>query len=151
MGLKVDFDVNSIIQTIRLVGRDANDAAYNVLKLEGREIRDLAREYAPIDEGDLEMAIITQPRKGENLVYVGLDPRRLDEHGRSVAAYGTLMHEFQGIGGKGGAHFGLGPRSQRKDAGRGVVGGQFISRAVKERLKHVFSNALIAVKRVTRS
>jgi hypothetical protein len=55
------------------VGKDTTKAAQTAMKAGGKDIRDLARDYAPIDDGDLEKAIITQV--DGKTVFVGIDPR----------------------------------------------------------------------------
>lgn len=146
MGIKISMDTESIIQTMRGVGRDATDAAFAVLKDEGREIRDLAREYAPIDEGDLEAAIIMQSQKSENQVHVGIDPSAVDKRGVPINSYGAAMHELLAPFGAG--LYNLGKRSSAKDAGRGKVGGKFLTRAFRERAGKILGKAAIKVKRI---
>jgi hypothetical protein len=152
MGLKVEFDADSVIATIAGVGRDASREAFNALKEGGKEIRDLAREYAPVDDGDLENAIVSEPVARETTVHVGIDPRATDELGRSVNGYGQMLHEMQTIGGgsvpAGMGLYGLGPKSQAKDGGRNVVGGKFLERAYQEKVREILRKTGIRVKRL---
>lgn len=151
MGLRVDFDINSLIAQLDAVGKDTTKAAQAAMKAGGKDIRDLARDYAPIDEGDLEKAIITQV--SGKTVFVGVDPRATDDRGASVAGYGLLMHEYQAIGvpgplPKSSGLYGLGKKSVNKDGGRGRVGGKFLERAFSELAKKIVADAAFRVKRV---
>jgi hypothetical protein len=151
MGLRVDFDIDSLIAQLDAVGKDTTKAAQNAMKAGGKDIRDLARDYAPIDDGDLEKAIVTQV--DGKTVFVGIDPRAVDEHGRPVVGYATLMHEYQAIGAPGplpkaSGLYGLGKKSVAKDGGRGIVGGKFLERAFNELARKIVANAAFRVKRV---
>jgi hypothetical protein len=152
MGMKVELDVDSIIATMEAIGKDATKAGVQALFEGGKEIQELAREYAPVDDGHLEQSIITMKVPSEYTVHVGIDPRALDEHGRPVNDYGMMMHEFQTIGGGsvpgGMGIYGLGPKSQAKDGGRGVVGGKFLERAFNELKRKVLQKTGITVKRI---
>jgi hypothetical protein len=150
MGIRVDFDRASIIQTITGIGKDANRAVFDHLKEEAREIRDLARQFAPVDDHDLEKAIKTQMVLSEKTVYIGIDPTIVDEHGKRVAEYGSMLHELLAIG-AGGGTMKLGPKSRAKDGGRGVVGGGFLARAFEARKKSIVKNAAVKVKKITKS
>lgn len=148
MGLKVNFDIASIIYKIEAVGRDATNAAFAALKQGGKDIRDTAREFAPVDDHDLEKAIKEQSTKAEKTVWIGIDPTAYDEHGKSVAEYGAKQHALLEIGGDGRGTLRLGPKSRSKDAGRGIVGGGFMTRAFKHESKTILRKTAIKVKRV---
>ena len=152
MGLKVLFDADVVVATLEGVGKDASREAFAAMKEGAKEIRDLAREYAPVDDGDLENAIVAEAVPSKNEIYIGIDPRATDEHGRSVESYGTMLHELQTIGGgslpAGLGLYGLGPKSQAKDAGRGIVGGKFLERAFTELARSIVKKAGFRVKRV---
>jgi len=147
MGLKITMD--PIVANLEAVGRDATDAAYNELVKGAKEMRDLAREMAPVDHGDLEAAIVESHSKGDKAVAVGIDLNAVDEHGTQVAEYGLMQHE--GLAPYGSGFYHLGPKSTAKDAGRGIVGGKFIERAVDALKKRVLQSAVFAVKRIYRA
>lgn len=126
-----------------------------VMQNYGDKIRDRAREYAPVDEGDLENAIIKETRlNGPNRrstvsIYVDVS-RSAGVH--TVGSYALLMHESLAIGLDReealarGYLYGLGPKSKMKDAGRGIVGGKYLTRAVNDYKK----DAIAAAKARTR-
>lgn len=142
MGLSlIDFNPDAVIGRIEQIGNRAIKHGSELMAKEGEEIAKLAREFAPVDQGDLEAAIKSEVvadagRNRRNVVLVYVDPDARDEHGRSVLAYGSLLHSEQIP--EGGV-FGLGPKSEAKDAGRGVVGGGFLSRAFAIRAKTIES------------
>lgn len=146
MGLRVEFDSADIVAKLTAVGKDATNAAYGAIKEGGQEIRDQARAYAPVDEHDLEKAIVTQPVKDDLTVYIGIDPRATDERGVQIDFYGLMMHELLAPYGSG--RFNLGPKSEAKGAG---VGGKFLQRAFDELLKPIVTKTAFAVKRILRS
>lgn len=104
------------------------------------EMRNRAREMAPVDVGNLEKSIKYAYRgtqgaggrfvKGGGSYEVFIDgsmpvPER---DGKTVGDYAWEMHEHL-------APFGaykLGPKSLQKDDGRGIVGGKFLERAGEE-------------------
>lgn len=148
MGLKVEMDSTSIIQTIKLVGKDTTDAVYDQLVIEGKEIRDLARDNAPVDDHDLEKAIIEQHSKEEKTVWVGIDPGAQDQYGKPINNYGAIQHEFLSPYGAGSLQ--LGEKSQAKAAGGNRVGGKFLSRAFEERANGLMTRIGAVVKRIYR-
>lgn len=140
MGIeRINFDVGAVAATIQQVGDRAIKHGIEVMRVEAQEIANLAREYAPVDEGDLERAIQVSDNEARDdrnrkTVSVGVDPTAPGSGGVARALdYAVKLHELQvpfGVG-----SIGLGPGSQQKDAGRGVVGGKFMERAVLERQK----------------
>lgn len=116
----------------------------------GDKIRDRAREYAPVDDYNLEKAIIKETR------YDGINRRStvsiyvdLTKSGKrqTVGGYAEAMHERLAIGLRReealmqGYAFGLGDRSWKKDAGRGIVGGKFLTRAISDYKQEVLAAA----------
>lgn len=108
------------------------------------KIAELARKYAPIDEGNLEKAIKVFPEKmplsrarnsagqfvrQEIFVYVDTDMPVPGRPGKTVGNYAYKMHEHL-------APFGpykLGERSTAKQSGqREMVGGKYLERAMNE-------------------
>lgn len=118
---------------------------------EALAIQKLAREYAPVDHGNLEEAIkIGTLGGGRNArgqfqrksFEVFLDMNATGYKGEPISTYAYRMHELLLPYGSGG--FNLRKRSLEKDAGRGIVGGRFLERAVDEVSKGMM-NRLISV------
>jgi hypothetical protein len=135
VGLSVDDLEVRIKQTGERVVKHGIDA----MRDEANKIADLAKEYAPHDEGRLEEAIKVEETKGERIggkftraelsVYVDGDMQ--GSGNMKVGEYAYLMHE--GLGPYGDYTYNLGKGSREKDGGRGVVGGKFLERAADER------------------
>jgi hypothetical protein len=95
------------------------------------KIRDLAREFAPVDEGNLEEAIVVAESKegfmGRNrsVEMIGVDPSRLGEgYTKYGFRYDIQMHE--GV-------YDLGDASKAKANSNGKkVGAKYLSRAWQE-------------------
>lgn len=140
MGVKV-----SGIEELRLLleqsGEKAVRGVFNKMVEEAGQIRDLARQYAPVDEGNLEAAIKVEVEGGgrddrgrfvRKAVAVYIDPNTPAEDGKTVGEYAWLMHEHLTPYGP----LQLGERSQAKQSGQsGMVGGKFLERAASEREK----------------
>lgn len=107
------------------------------------EIANLARKYAPIDEGNLEKAIKVFPEtigerarneagqfvRHEVFVYVDLDMPVPERPGETVGKYAYTMHEHLTPFGP----LNLGERSAEKQSGqREMVGGKYLERAMNE-------------------
>lgn len=107
------------------------------------EIANLARKYAPIDEGNLEKAIKVFPEtigervrneagqfvRQEVFVYVDLDMPVPERPGETVGKYAYTMHEHLTPFGP----LNLGERSAEKQSGqREMVGGKYLERAMNE-------------------
>lgn len=107
------------------------------------EIANLARKYAPIDEGNLEKAIKVFPEtigerarneagqfvRQEVFVYVDLDMPVPERPGETVGKYAYTMHEHLTPFGP----LNLGERSVEKQSGqREMVGGKYLERAMNE-------------------
>jgi HK97 gp10 family phage protein len=98
--------------------------------LHGSEkIRDLAKQYAPVDEGNLEESIKVAQEKditnsGRSKYYVFVDENQPAEGGKTVGFYATRMHE---------GDYRLGKGSQRKADSSGLlVGRKFLERAMED-------------------
>jgi hypothetical protein len=121
---------------IQRMGDTAARRILNVMREEGDKIAELARENAPIDDGDLEEAIeAVETRGGPNgrtVVSVQVDPAAVDAKGVPVIKYARVMHEALAPFGTGA--FKLGPASRQKDGGSGRVGGKFMERAMRSRI-----------------
>lgn len=156
MASRVIGDVNGIVLRLTQAGERAVKGVSQVMQTNGDMIRDLARDYAPIDEGNLEDAIVKVTsytginRRSE--VTIGVDTTMSGSGGSGswdLATYALQMHENQNIGIVDNElyRFQLGARSKAKDGGRGVVGGKFLLRAYNERKEKIVDQAKNAVKR----
>lgn len=121
--------------TLEQLGEYSQRQILQVMRDEAREIADKAKENAPVDEGFLEDAIqVIEDRDGINgrtRISVQVDPDAMDDRGQSIFEYAVLVNALLAPFGSG--YWNLGKKSQAKDAGRGVVGGKFIERAVVSR------------------
>lgn len=137
MGItKVSFDVNAIELKLRQIGDRAVKGGLNVMREEGDAIVDLAREYAPYDEGKLEAAIERNPQeeRDENrraVVQVWVNPQASGSGGMRVGEYAYLMHE--GLGPYGDGTYGPGPGTRDKQSMGMDAGGKFLERALRRR------------------
>lgn len=123
MGLKVH-GISQVSRRLKLAGKKIPIAAYEEMVLGAMEIQDLAREFAPVDEGNLEKAIKVREEKNSLSVSVYVDGRVREKRGRKVARYATIMHE---------SVYDLGTRSQAKaDATGKEVGRKYLERAFAE-------------------
>jgi hypothetical protein len=152
----VEAQVNSIIIKLTQRGERAVKGVSDVMQSNGDAIRDLARAYAPVDEGNLEKAIVKNTtytgvnRRSE--IEIGVDTSRAGSGGSGswdLATYANAMHEQQAIGSTVDLryHFQLGEKSKEKDGGRGVVGGKYLFRAYLERQVKIKEQTYNAVKR----
>lgn len=135
---------DELMATLRQVGDKAHKGVFQQMKKEAIAIRDRAREYAPIDHGNLEDAITAEEVSGERnesgqfgrkSMSVFVDMSKDGYHGEPIGQYAYVMHEH---------FYNLGKRSAQKDAGRGVVGRLYLERAAAEVSRDIM-NRLIAV------
>ena len=106
MGVEVD-GVEELMVLLRRAGQKAAKGALDQMRKEAAEIQQLARQMAPVDEGDLEKAIVTREVGGGRdesgrfasksiIIEVNGDaPAGLDKEGRprTVGQYAYIMHE----------------------------------------------------------
>lgn len=145
MGVEVE-GVETLMYLLQQNGAKAVRGAAQQMNREAHDIRDLARRFAPVDEGDLEASIRVVDQGGGRdeetgrfvrksyVVEVDGDyPAGTNKEGRTttVGDYAYLMHEYQVPFG---TVYRLGKRSQAKqDSDPSViVGGKFLERAVDE-------------------
>jgi hypothetical protein len=87
------------------------------------QIRDVAQNYAPVDDGHLESAIKVSPLTSKGPGNLSLSVY-IDENVADVGDYAVFMHE---------GSYSLGPKSQAKADALGVpVGPKFLTRAAKK-------------------
>ncbi len=121
------------------------------MRSEAEAIQKLAQQYAPVDHGNLGEAIEIRTLGGgrdelgrfmRKSFEVFINMNASGHRGEPISQYAYEMHELLLPYGAGG--FNLGKLSQQKDAGRGIVGGRFLERAVDEVSKGIM-NRLIQV------
>jgi hypothetical protein len=134
--VKSNFNPEMLALKIQRMGDSAARRILGVMREEGDKIAELARENAPVDDGELEEAIqVVENRGGPNgrtVVSVQVDPTATDSKGVPVIQYARIMHEALAPYGTGAFH--LGPASRAKDGGGGRVGGKFMERAMRSRI-----------------
>jgi hypothetical protein len=133
---KVQFDVAAIEAKIRQVGERSVKGGLNVMREEGDRIVDLAREYAPYDEGKLEAAIERNDAEERDdnrraVVQVWVNPERPGSGGLRVGEYAYLMHE--GLGPYGDGTYRPGPGTRDKQDMGMDAGGKYFERAIRRR------------------
>lgn len=126
MGIKVS-GVDALIAQLSQIGQKAERGVADELRDGAKEIAELARMYAPVDEGNLEEAIKhEEDRTGVNgriQTYVYVDGSMKGSNGNRVEDYAMEMHESP--------NYNLGPLSEAKQNRTGqVVGYKYLERAV---------------------
>lgn len=153
-------DVEFLVGRIRQVGDRAVRGVSDIMQEEGEAIAQLAREFAPVDQGNLEEAIKVEVARGGSRgrisVDVYIDPDMPAPHinpdgtvtkgteSKTVGDYAAAMHE--GLAPYGSGAFKLGPRSLAKAASGAAVGGKFLERALAKRARAIFLKVSRAVK-----
>lgn len=148
MGLEIT-GVKSTLVNLRRTERVTSKRLLRLMRSSARDIRDLAREYAPVDEGNLEDAI--QVIEGaerflgrtRNVEMVGVDTSKLGEgYTKYGRRYDIMMHE---------GSYNLGPRSQAKADSTGkTVGPKYLTRAWKDLEPEIRAKAERIVAETTR-
>jgi hypothetical protein len=126
----------SLSALIQQVGARAVRGVYAQMKVEAEKVAQKAREFAPVDEGNLEQAIkVREAGGGRNElgqferksveVYVDAQMPVPERPGKTVGDYAYEMHEHLTPAGP----LQLGPKSEAKNAGSGQVGGKYMERA----------------------
>jgi len=129
MGFKIKD--TGIAMRLENIAKRTNKAATRELERGAIAIRDLARDFAPVDEGFLEESITVDHDRGginrRNRYSVYVDDSLEVDAKTKVGDYARLVHE--GIG----KAYGQGPGSLEKAAQLGVeVGPFFMTRALEE-------------------
>lgn len=145
MGVQVE-GIDLLMFRLRRGGAKAQKGLSQAMLQEAMDIRDLARQMAPVDEGDLERAIKVRQPPGTRqrdalgrfvsasfIIEVdGDEPAGTNREGKvtTVGDYAYVMHEHLAPFGT----YNLGKRSRAKQAANpGVmVGGKYLERAVAE-------------------
>lgn len=149
MGLRIT-GLSTVIANMRRTEDKVSAESLSALRNGAEALRDLARANAPIDEGDLESAIVTREvrsrtalgRFGATNIEVGVDTSLLDLESRKGFDYSIPMHE---------GTYNLGPRSEAKQSGQQeTVGPKYLSRAMAELSERIQKKVEEAIKRSIR-
>lgn len=139
-GSKVSMNRKGLEISIKQTGERVTRGVATVMSEEGKKIAELARDYAPVDKGNLEDAIQVEETNtglnGRREVTVFVDESVAAGGDKAVGDYALLMHEAlypYGSAGPDDKRFQLGPKSQAKRAGGKKVGGKFLTRALSDR------------------
>ena len=135
MGIKVT-GLDELDYNLKQTGAKTVRGVSEQMRKEAEAIRDLARKFAPIDEGNLEDAIEMAEEGGRDAMgrftrkqYAVFVDLLHGANGKVVGDYAYLMHEHLTPYGP----YGLGKLSQAKQAMQPeMVGGQYLARAVQE-------------------
>lgn len=130
MGLKI-LGVKETLVNLRRTEQRTHKRLLRLMRRGAEDIRDLSREYAPVDEGNLEEAIEVGESvenfmgRSRNVEFVGVNPDKLGEgFTKYKYRYDIAMHE---------GSYNLGPLSQAKAQASGKqVGPKYLTRAWKE-------------------
>lgn len=142
----------SVAKALENLSEATGKSTRAALRQSGTAIRDLARDYAPVEEGNLEQAIQTkEDRQGINTrmrVLIGIELDYPAQRGKTVDAYAMLMHE--GLAPYGSGAYQLGEDSQRKRNMGSDVGGKYLERAINDLQPYVERLMKDAIKREMR-
>lgn len=143
MGLKV-IGLSSVRSRLIRTESKTNKASLRVFRAGAAQILKRAKEYAPVDEGDLENSLEKiENRTGSHRrtnIQIGVNPNKLGD-GYSVYGfrYDVRQHEDTSLG--------RGPKSQEKAERIGKnVGPKYLSRALKDFEKDVDESIKKAVR-----
>jgi len=142
------FDPDFLVGEINQAGERAVKGVSDMMKKEGEQIQELARDYAPYDDGYLEKSIKVQSGKDENgrvAVTVYVDGSTPAAGGKAVGDYALLMHE--GLGPYGSGYYKPGEGTMAKIYAGFKAGGKFLERAFKERTRTLVEKAAAAARR----
>lgn len=156
MGMNIKFNPAQLEASIKNMADTASSNASRTMRRAAIRIRDLAREYAPIETGTLEKAIdwtkIPGPdRRWVYVVYIDLDRSVPGGSNHQVGDYAWIMEQQLRPYGNKGKPYNLGGTPTSGSIGKAAsgkkVGGHFLSRAIKEGTKDLVAQATAAVTR----
>jgi len=146
MGIKVrgDYGVKKKLENI---SKRSSKGALREMRKGGKQIEELAKKMAPIDEGNLEEAITyEEDRSGINnriAIKIFVDEDKVVTAKKNVGDYALIVHD--NLDGK---NYGKGEKSKEKAKREGVeVGPFFMDRAVEELKDEIADAVERAVKR----
>jgi hypothetical protein len=139
---------------IEQVGERAVKGAIVAMRAEAEKVAEKAREYAPLDHGNLEKAIKVRDTGGGRTaggqfarksveIYVDGEMPVPERPGKTVADYAYEVHEHMEPAG---GPMKRGPLSEQKDGGRNVVGGGYLTRASNDTEKELLAAVAAAVR-----
>lgn len=146
MGLRIT-GLSTVIANMRRTEEKVGAESLSALRNGADLLVKMARRNAPIDEGDLESAIVAIEsrnrtalgRFGATNIQVGVDPSLLDLESRKGFDYSIPMHE---------STYNLGPLSEAKQAGQQeIVGPKYLERAMTELQDKIRQKVEEAIKR----
>lgn len=143
MGVKIE-GVEKLLLNLRQIGEHAVKGVSDEIRRGAYEIRDLAREYAPVDEGNLEEALSIEINRDDingrlqAFVYIDVGHAARKSVTGDVGGYAMRMHE---------GFYKLGPKSRAKDGGRRRVGRKFLQRAADELSEEIMARVQAKVAR----
>jgi hypothetical protein len=141
MGVK--FYTGSLTAVLNTITSRIEDKAIKKLESSAIKVQELAVEYAPVDEGNLEDSIKvsnTESSGGDTVVDVFVDGDVPSSDGGKVSDYANKIHE--------GRFKQLGPKSQQKAASSGkAVGPKFLERAGEELTEEIFAEIFNEVRK----
>lgn len=131
MGMRLEGDIDSLMGMIRQTGDKAKKGVALKMQNIGNEMFDLAREYAPLDFGNLEDAIKINIDRGDInrriQVMIWVDGDMPAHDGRPIGRYALLMHEGLAPWGSGEWHAREGTEKKGPQAG-----GRYMARAFEK-------------------
>jgi hypothetical protein len=137
MGIEIT-GIDDLLVKLDQTGDRTQKGVAAQMKKEAEAVRDLARKFAPVDEGYLEDAIEVEQVGGgrdslgrftRNSYAVFVDLTKMADDGKLVGEYAYLMHEHLTPYGP----LNLGPRSRAKQQGQSeIVGGMYLARAIDQ-------------------
>lgn len=133
--------IDATSAAFRRIGKKTTSAALRESRKGMKAIRDRARDYAPVDEGNLEAAIeLEEFVDGRRKAWiVGVDVEQLGPgYQKTGFRYDIAMHE--GV-------YKLGPLSEAKGGAAAGVGPKYLERAVREIKPEIEKNIRSAIKR----
>ena len=133
--------IDTLEYLIQQAGARAQTGVAAQMKKEAEKIRDLARKFAPLDEGNLEDAIEMSENSGGRNQYgqfmrksysVFVNMNHPAPRGKTVGDYAYIMHEHLAPYGP----LNLGEKSRAKQSGQSeMVGGLYMDRAIDQVMK----------------
>lgn len=154
MGLTMKYNAQQLEYLLNQVGERAVKGMSERMRKCAIRVRDLARDYAPIKTGLLEQSIdykvIRDGRRNAYVVFIDLDASRFSGEG-VLGDYAWVMHQQLHPYGRqiGEKRYDLGRLSALKAGGGKRVGGRFLSRAIKDGTKELFTELVNEVRKVT--
>lgn len=146
MGLRIS-GLSTVLANMRRIESKVSSESLQALRSGADLLVRMARRNAPIDEGDLEAAIVSREVRnrtalgqfGATNIQVGVDPSLLDLESRKGFDYSIPMHE---------STYNLGPLSEAKQAGQQeIVGSKYLERAMNDLQETIQRKVEEAIKR----